>query len=189
MAGYLERYDRLVDEGLAANPIPERTPGKRGPKAKGKFRCLLERFRDFKDDILRFARDWRVPYTNNTAERAIRCARVKEKVSGCFRTKSGADDFARVLSFTSSAALHGVSSLDAIVAAFRGGCCWSFIWGGQLHIMKKTRFVAGTVCYSHKPSLWRLKVKYIKSMDIAHPCDYNSVRFSLFSIHIMRIEL
>ena len=117
---YLKRYDRLVDEGLAANPIPERTPGKRGPKAKGKFRCLLERFRDFKDDILRFARDWRVPYTNNTAEQAIRCARVKEKVSGCFRTKSGADDFARVLSFTSSAALHGVSSFDAIVAAFRG---------------------------------------------------------------------
>jgi len=81
---------------------------------------LLERFRDFKDDILRFARDWRVPYTNNTAERAIRCARVKEKVSGCFRTKSGADDFACVLSFISSAALHGVSSFDAIVAAFRG---------------------------------------------------------------------
>jgi len=52
--------------------------------------------------------------------RAIRCARVKEKVSGCFRTKSGADDFARVLSFISSAALHGVSSFDAIVAAFRG---------------------------------------------------------------------
>ena len=120
LAVYLERYDRLVDEGLAANPIPERTPGKRGPKAKGKFRCLLERFRDFKDDILRFARDWRVPYTNNTAERAIRCARVKEKVSGCFRTKSGADDFACVLSFISSAALHGVSSFDAIVAAFRG---------------------------------------------------------------------
>ena len=59
-------------------------------------------------------------YTNNTAERAIRCARVKEKVSGCFRTKSGADDFACVLSFISSAALHGVSSFDAIVAAFRG---------------------------------------------------------------------
>lgn len=120
LAVYLERYDRLVDEGLAANPIPERAPGKRGPKAKGKFRCLLERFRDSKDDVLRFARDWRVPYTNNTAERAIRCARVKEKVSGCFRTKSGADDFARVLSFISSAALHGVSSFDAIVAAFRG---------------------------------------------------------------------
>ena len=120
LATYLERYDKLVDEGLAANPIPESIPGKRGRKAKGKFRCLLERFREFKNDILRFTRDWRVPYTNNTSERAIRCARVKEKVSGCFRTKSGADDFARVLSFISSAALHGVSSFDAIVAAFRG---------------------------------------------------------------------
>lgn len=128
LAVYLEHYDKLVDEGLAANPIPERTPGKRGPKAKGKFRCLLERFRDFKDDILRFAKDWRVPYTNNTAERAIRCARVKEKVSGCFRTKSGADDFARVLSFTSSAALHGVSSFDAIVAAFQGGADGVLFW-------------------------------------------------------------
>ena len=120
LTDYLERYDKLVTEGLDANPIPERVPGKRGRRAKGKFRCLLERFRDFKEDILRFARDWSVPYTNNTAERAIRCARVKEKVSGCFRTKSGADDFAQVLSFVSTAALHGVSCFDAIVAAFRG---------------------------------------------------------------------
>ena len=120
LAEYLERYDKFVAEGLDANPIPERIPGKRGRKAKGKFRCLVERFRDFKEDILRFARDWSVPYTNNTAERAIRCARVKEKVSGCFRTKSGADDFAQILSFVSTAALHGVSSFDAIVAAFRG---------------------------------------------------------------------
>ena len=120
LAEYLERYDKLVVEGLDANPIPESIPGKRGRRAKGKFRCLLERFRDFKNDILRFARDWSVPYTNNTAERAIRCARVKEKVSGCFRTKSGADDFAQVLSFVSTAALHGVSCFDAIVATFRG---------------------------------------------------------------------
>ena len=120
MAEYLERYDKLIAEGLDANPIPERTPGKRGRKARGKFRCLLERFRDFKEDILRFARDWKVPYTNNTAERAIRCARVKEKVSGCFRTRSGADGFTRVLSFVSTAALHGVSCFDAVVAAFRG---------------------------------------------------------------------
>ena len=72
LATYLERYDKLVDEGLAANPIPESIPGKRGRKAKGKFRCLLERFREFKNDILRFTRDWRVPYTNNTAETAAK---------------------------------------------------------------------------------------------------------------------
>ena len=120
LAGYLQRYNALVEEGLSANPISERIPGKRSRTGKGKFRCLLERFRDFKDDILRFTRDWRVPYTNNTAEQVIRCARVKEKVSGCFRTISGARAFAQLLSFITTAALRGVSSFDAIVHTFQG---------------------------------------------------------------------
>ena len=118
--GYLQQYDKLVEEGMKANPIPEKVPGKRGRTGKGKFRCLLERFRDFKNDILRFARDWRVPFTNNTAERAIRWAKVKDKVSGCFRSKAGADDFAAVLSYVSTAALHGLSSFDALKSLFSG---------------------------------------------------------------------
>jgi len=120
LEGYLQQYDKLVEEGMQANPIPEKKPGKRGRTGKGKFRCLLERFRDFKNDILRFARDWRVPFTNNTAERAIRWAKVKDKVSGCFRSKAGADDFAAVLSFVSTAALHGLSSFDALKSVFYG---------------------------------------------------------------------
>lgn len=120
LEGYLQQYDKLVEEGMKANPVPEKVPGKRGRTGKGKFRCLLERFRDFKDDILRFARDWRVPFTNNTAERAIRWAKVKDKVSGCFRSKAGADDFAAVLSFVSTAALHGLSSFDALKSVFYG---------------------------------------------------------------------
>lgn len=118
--GYLQQYDKLVEEGMKANPVPEKVPGKRGRTGKGKFRCLLERFRDFKNDILRFARDWRVPFTNNTAERAIRWAKVKDKVSGCFRSKAGADDFAAVLSYVSTAALHGLSSFDALKSLFSG---------------------------------------------------------------------
>ena len=118
--GYLQQYDKLVEEGMKANSIPEKVPGKRGRTGKGKFRCLLERFRDFKDDILRFARDWRIPFTNNTAERAIRWAKVKDKVSGYFRSKAGADDFAAVLSFVSTAALHGLSSFDALKSVFYG---------------------------------------------------------------------
>ena len=113
---YLDKYDRIVARGLKVNPIPERKPGQRGRLKKGKIRSLLERFRDFKDDVLRFAKDWRVPFTNNDAERAIRFARVKEKVSGCFRTKKGADQFACVLSFISTAVAHGVSSFDACLS-------------------------------------------------------------------------
>ena len=120
LAEYLNQYDTLVQQGIKANPIPERKPGKRGRPSKGKIRCLLDRFYDFKEDILRFAHDWQVPYTNNTAEQAIRFARVKEKVSGCFRTMTGAAQFASVLSFVSTAALHGASSFDALVAAARG---------------------------------------------------------------------
>ena len=115
---FLRQYDELVKEGIASNPVPERIPGKRGRIGKGKFRSLLERFRDFKDDILRFARDWRVPFTNNTAERAIRWAKLKDKVSGCFRSKAGADQFTAVLSFVSTSALHGLSSFDALLSVF-----------------------------------------------------------------------
>jgi len=113
---YLDKYDRIVARGLKVNPLPERKPGQRGRLKKGKIRSLLERFRDFKDDVLRFAKDWRVPFTNNDAERAIRFARVKEKVSGCFRTKKGADQFACMLSFISTAVAHGVSSFDACLS-------------------------------------------------------------------------
>ena len=120
LAEYLNRYDTLVQQGIEANPISQRKPGKRGRPARGKIRCLLDRFSNFKEEILRFAHDWQVPYTNNTAERAIRFARVKEKVSGCFRSMTGAEQFASVLSYISTAALHGVSSFDALVAAARG---------------------------------------------------------------------
>ena len=117
---YMKQYDRIVANGLTANPLPTRKPRKRGRVKKGKIRCLLERFQDCKADILRFATNWRVPYTNNAAEQAIRFARVKEKVSGCFRTEDGATRFARVLSFISTAVRHGISSFDACLSLRNG---------------------------------------------------------------------
>ena len=125
---YMKQYDCIVAKGLAANPLPERIPGKRGRLKKGKIRCLLERFQDCKADIIRFATDWRVPYTNNAAEQAIRFARVKEKVSGCFRTEKGAGHFARVLSFISTAVRHGISSFDACLS-LRNGTALALVEG------------------------------------------------------------
>ncbi len=125
---YMEQYDQIVAKGLAANPLTERIPGTRGRLKKGKIRCLLERFQDCKEDILRFATDWRVPYTNNAAEQAIRFARVKEKVSGCFRTEKGAEQFARVLSFISTAVRHGISSFDACLS-LRNGTALALVEG------------------------------------------------------------
>ena len=120
LASYFERYDVLVTEGLEANPIKEVPKGKRGRKAKGKTRCLLERLRDYKDDILRFASDWSVPFTNNEAECCVRFSKVMEKDSGCFRTKTGADNFMHIMSYIGSAKKHGMIAFAALLEAVNG---------------------------------------------------------------------
>ena len=120
LAKYLLRYDELLQEGLLQNPIPEAIPGKRGRRAKGKTRCLIERLQNYKSDILRFAFDWDVPFTNNEAERCVRFSKVKEKISGCFRTKDGADGFMRLMSYIGTAKKHKQSAYDALLEAVNG---------------------------------------------------------------------
>ncbi len=120
LADYYLRYDKLIEEGLALNPVAETTPGKRGRKPRGKTRCLLERLRDYRVDILRFMENWEVPFTNNEAERSIRFSKIKEKVSGCFRTKDGANAFMNVMSYIGSAKKHNVSVYEALLEAVQG---------------------------------------------------------------------
>ncbi len=117
---YFSRFDCYISEGLSRNPLPEKIKRKRGRQAKGKVRCLLERLRDYKTEILRFATDWSIPFTNNEAERSIRFAKVKTKVSGCFRTKAGADGFASVMSYISTARKHGLFAYEALLEALNG---------------------------------------------------------------------
>jgi len=116
---YLARYDACVAEGIRLN-TPKPIKGRKLRKPKGKRWSLLVRFRDYKDDILRFAYDWTVPFTNNEAERSIRFTKIKQKISGCFRTKQGADDFYRIMSYVSSAKKHGESCFDALLEAVNG---------------------------------------------------------------------
>ena len=120
LGSFLDRYDALVEEGIAANPLKDPVKGKRGRKARGKTRCLLERLRDYRNDILRFATDWTIPFTNNEAERCVRFSKVKEKVSGCYRTKQGAENFMNIMSYIGSAKKHGMSAYTAILEAVKG---------------------------------------------------------------------
>lgn len=120
LKGFLTRYDNLIAEGIEKNPIPKRFPGERGRPGKGKMRCLLERMRDYKEDILRFVTNWSVPFTNNEAERTIRFTKVKQKVSGCFRTECGADGFIKIMSYLSTARKHGVNAHCAFIEALNG---------------------------------------------------------------------
>ena len=75
---------------------------------------------DYKGDILRFASDWTVPFTNNEAERAIRFSKDKQKVSGCFRTVEGAKDYMQIMSFVSTAQKHGMPYFVAVRVALTG---------------------------------------------------------------------
>lgn len=117
---YHVRYDAIVQCGMADNLPSQKPKGKRGRPGKGKVLCLLERLRDYKGDILRFASDWTVPFTNNEAERTIRFSKVKQKVSGCFRTVEGAEDYMQIMSFVSSAKKHGMPYFEAVRVALTG---------------------------------------------------------------------
>jgi transposase len=119
-AEMLEIYRRLIDEGFALNPLPERVNGKRGRQPKGKARCLLERLAVHRDKVLFFARDFRVPFDNNQAERDIRIAKLKSKVSGGARSIHGAYAFARITSFIQTARKCGITIFSALQSDFLG---------------------------------------------------------------------
>ena len=117
---FLDRYDTVLRDALALNPAPEESAGKRGRKKRGKVRALVERLILHKAEVCRFAEDFKVPFDNNQAERDLRMLKVKQKVSGCFRTKEGADDFMSLMTYTGTALKHGVGAFNAIRNALEG---------------------------------------------------------------------
>ncbi len=120
-----QRYALIVNKGYEANPRPppEDTgdkPKKRGRPKQTPPRNLLDRFRDFKPQVLAFMYDFRVPFGNNQGEQDVRMVKVKQKVSGSFRTAEGAERFARIRGYLSTARKQTVNAFDAIKNAFDG---------------------------------------------------------------------
>ena len=85
-----------------------------------KHNALARRLLDRQDDYLRFTWDWRVPPDNNGSERDIRMTKLKQKISGCLRTLTGARQFCAIRSYLSTAAKHGLSFFDALVMLTEG---------------------------------------------------------------------
>jgi transposase len=93
----------------------------RGSELAKRARTLVKRFRRFEDMILRFATDLTVPFTNNTAERAVRGVKVQQRTSGGgWRTLQGLIDFAVVHSYLDTAHKWGIDKLDALQRLFVG---------------------------------------------------------------------
>jgi transposase len=114
------RYDRICSIGEKAEPPPVSTPGRRGRCKRTKGRNLVERLINKKDAVLAFAFNKEVPFTNNLAERDIRPAKVKQKISNCFRTFKGAEIYARIEGFISTARKNQRNVFLELCATFEG---------------------------------------------------------------------
>lgn len=114
------RYDELIEQARAENPIPKTTEKKRGRKKKGKVLALVERLAKYKAPVCLFIKNFKVPFDNNQAERDIRMIKVKTKVSGCFRTEEGARDYLKIMSYIGTAHKQGYNAYEAIKNAISG---------------------------------------------------------------------
>ncbi len=118
-----QRYRELLYKADSECPPPDeslRKKGQRGRMKRSKSRNLLERLRDFEDDVLRFMVVKEVPFTNNQGENDLRMTKVHQKISGCFRSDRGARIFCRIRSYISTCRKNGVSSSDALRLLFQG---------------------------------------------------------------------
>lgn len=120
LAEVQRRYQQLVQTGMAANPPPTKRTGKRGAPKKSEALHLLIRLHEYQDLILRFMYDFAVPFDNNQAEADLRMMKLRQKISGCFRTQDGATVFCDLRSYLSTMRKQGVHLLTALRSTMVG---------------------------------------------------------------------
>ena len=114
-------YQIILEQGVREMPaIPDKPKGQRGKTPKSDAHNLLERLQKHETSVLLFAKDPLVPLTNNRGERDLRMSKVKQKVSGCFRSEIYAHAFCRITSYLQTMAYKGVNPMIAIQMALAG---------------------------------------------------------------------
>lgn len=125
-AWFQARWSSLLERGEAFNPqTTQRTGtsqdaglGSRGRLKQSKAANLLKRLRDYRQDVWRFISEDGVPFTNNLAEQALGMAKVKQKISGCFRTVHGADTFFTIRSYLATMRKQKANLFDCLISVF-----------------------------------------------------------------------
>jgi transposase len=117
------RYAAILEQGFEANPIPippADVPKKRGRPKRSPPRNLLERLRSQQAAVLGFMNDFEVPFDNNQSERDLRMMKLKQKISGCFRSDDGAKMFCRIRGYLSTLRKQERNILNALIGLFSG---------------------------------------------------------------------
>ncbi|MDQ2687078.1 MAG: IS66 family transposase, partial [Armatimonadota bacterium] len=116
---YEAQYGALVTAGLTANPACAPS-GKRGRTKQTPAYNLLVRLDTQRTAVLAFLHHFAVPFDNNQAERDLRMAKVRQKVSGCFRSEEGAAMFCCIRGYLSTLRKQGLPLLTALQSVFLG---------------------------------------------------------------------
>ena len=116
-------FQTIIDSGYKSNPEPKIDPDL--PKPKGRVKRskplnLILRLDAQRKQTLGFMYDFAVPFDNNLAERDIRMTKLRQKISGGFRSESGAYAFARIRGYISTLKKQGLQVLDALINIFLG---------------------------------------------------------------------
>lgn len=111
---FQKQYRQILRIGNLECPENKKT------RAQSKSRNLLERLIAYEEETLRFMTDEATPFTNNQGERDLRMNKVQQKISGCFRTERGAEDFCLIRSYLSTCRKQGVHPMEALRLLFEG---------------------------------------------------------------------
>lgn len=117
---YEQHYKAILRRGYRANPydVVYRKPGQRGKQKQTPALNMLDRLTSHQEEVLAFLYDFNVPFDNNLAERDIRMTKVKQKISGCFRSVFGAQVFCRVRSYISTLKKQNLAVFEYLMKIF-----------------------------------------------------------------------
>jgi transposase len=112
------RYLNILDQGQSE--YDEAISGKIHTSYYDEERRLLKRLREYTNEHLRFILNFDVPFTNNIAEHGARYIKGKKKVSNCFRSDSGCDNYATIASVLDTLRKQNLGIFSSINSVFKG---------------------------------------------------------------------